>query len=135
VSARDTHQAQKREVSNQFSRPPTLSQAEKWPPHNHPANTYPPLLLSPLSITSPDPLSLSLHLSSRCVTLTSSSQPPCFLRMAITQPSSLPITPSPRQTLIHVRCLAIPAGIQLNSRWQDAEVSTSPGCSFDSGLL
>jgi hypothetical protein len=59
----------------------------------------------------------------------------CFLCMAITQPSSLPIMPSPYQTLIHIHFLAIPAGIQMNSRWQDANPATSPRCSFYSSPL
>jgi hypothetical protein len=60
-----------------------------------PPTLVPPLLLSPLFVTSPTPLSLSLHLNSHCVAPTTSSQPPCFLLMAIAQPNSLPIMSSP----------------------------------------
>jgi len=63
------------------------------------------------------------------------SQPSCFLHMAITQPNNLPMMPSPCQTLIHVRYLAILAGVQLSSRSQYVEAAMSPECIFDSGLL
>jgi hypothetical protein len=125
VSAKDTHRAQKRGSSNHFSRPPILSQVDMWPlcptttvPHSISLLylSHLPLPYRFLSLT----LS-SIHHSTCCISPLISrhlchivphhlhpltphlplcrphnfSQPSCFLCMAIAQPSSLPIMPSP----------------------------------------
>jgi hypothetical protein len=119
VSARDTHRAQKQGgIKPLFTAPiyvHALSQADKWPLHNHPTDsmsptpslllsvtsltplsfphTYPPLTIPPVT----SPLSSPCHLSSLCPP---SSQPPCLLHLAIAHRVAchLPII---RQTLIH----------------------------------
>jgi hypothetical protein len=121
-----------------------------------PSDSCPPLHLSPLSITSLAPLSfphtcppltvppvaspllISCHL---CHLSSCLCHPHSFFPASVSPPpghrtpSSLSLCQSSRQTLIHVRCLAIPAGIQLSSKWKNAEAATSHRCSADSGLF
>jgi hypothetical protein len=101
-----------------------------YPTCRHLPSHLPP----PVPLRSTSPLS---HYTSApaCVT-------PQFLpshRVSSTWPSHNPVAcPSchhPRQILIHVHdCLAIPASIQLSSRWQNAEATKFHRCSVDLGL-
>jgi hypothetical protein len=160
VSTRDTHRAQKKRgiklllggpnVCMPYPRP-TSGRSTTVPlvviPHSislfclsHPSlpfHSLTPVLhslshLLPLPFSSPATCATS---APACVTPTASSQPLCLLHLAITHRVSLPLCQSSRQTLIHAHCLAIPAGIQLISKWQNAEATTSHRCSADSSLF
>jgi hypothetical protein len=163
VSARDAYRSQKRGgikplfttliCTCAFS---ALSQANKWLVHNHSTDICPPLHFSPLPVTSLNPLSfphthppltippvaspllISHHL---CHLISHLCCPQIFFPASVSPPpghctqSNLLLCQSSYHTLVHVHFLAIPMGIQLSSKWQNAKATTSHMCGADSRLF
>jgi hypothetical protein len=162
VSAKDTHRAQKWKESNYFSWPryahahlaPYLRSTSVHPiavPQSF-SLLCPPHLPLPYSFHSLTPILHSpfdlshLPFSSPAICTTSRHlilhlcHPHNFFPASVSlppghrTPSSLPLCQSSRQTLVHVIYLAIPASIQLNSRWENVEAAKFHRCSAELGL-